>query len=197
MNALPAPAPFGHRRPYPCRRIRHKRRCGPALLAITLPTALVYAAPLSAASGISPLGTGAIQNGLAGAGTASAGDAFSVVRNPAAGAALTTQLAVSLDLALPNGRITAGASASDPGVFAFVPQTQRSVDGALPVPQFAYNQHLENGSAWGVSLSAAGLVAETPHGSALFAEHAFAPAIATDCAATVWAPCNCRCISCF
>jgi long-chain fatty acid transport protein len=126
-----------------------------------------------------PLSTGAVQNGLAGAGTAAATDAFSTVRNPAAGARLDTQLALGLDIGLPDGSVRAGDPGTGPGVFSFSAHSQQSVSGVLPGPQFAYNRRLTPRSAWGLSLSVAGLAVDAGEGSATFAGSI--PAISAHC----------------
>lgn len=168
MRAAPSAMP-AKRRIAPRRRSRGA--CGRAglPLAAMLSAAALHPAPGRAASGLVPLGTGAVQNGLAGAGTAVADDAFSTVRNPAAGASLDTQLTLGLDLGLPDGRIHAGQAGTGPGVFSFSPDAQQSVSGLLPGPQFAYNRRLTPRAAWGLSLSVAGLAAEADEGSASFA----------------------------
>ncbi len=132
-----------------------------------------------AASGMAPLGTGAVQNGLAGAGTALAADAFFNVRNPAAGANLETQLVLGLDLGRPDGRIQAKDGPAGLGVFAFSRQSQQSISGVLPGPQFAYNRRLSPRSAWGLSVNFSGFTAEASHGSAAFGGSI--PLISTRC----------------
>lgn len=155
-------------------RLRPRRRSIGACSRAGLPLAVVLSAashpgPGWAASGLVPLGTGAVQNGLAGAGTAAATDAFSSVRNPAAGARLDTQLALGLDIGLPDGRIQAGDPGTGIGIFAFSSHSQQSVSGVLPAPQFAYNRRLAPRAAWGLSLNIAGLATEASEGSATFA----------------------------
>lgn len=165
-------------------RLRPRRRSIGACSRAGLPLAVVLSAashpgPGWAASGLVPLGTGAVQNGLAGAGTAAATDAFSSVRNPAAGASLDTQLALGLDIGLPDGRIQAGDPGTGIGIFAFSSHSQQSVSGVLPAPQFAYNRRLAPRAAWGLSLNIAGLATEASEGSATFAGSV--PVIAARC----------------
>lgn len=152
------------------RRSLSPRACGRAALPLLAlwSAAALHPATGWAASGLAPLGTGAVQNGLAGAGTADAADAFSSVRNPAAGAHLETQLVMGLDLGRPDGRIRAEDAGTGLGVFAFSSQSQQSVSGLLPGPQFAYNRRLTPRSALGLSLNFAGFAAEASGGSATF-----------------------------
>lgn len=142
------------------------RAAGAALLPF-----LLFPLDVAAANGMNAPGTGVVQLGMAGAGTALASDASATLRNPAAGAWLGDSRTAELGIAIPDGGYRAGprgASATF-GLLDLEPGRNTSIQGIFPVPSFARNWRLDERSAVGWGISASGLKALSEGGSATLA----------------------------
>lgn len=139
-----------------------------SLLTVAVTLALLPATPSWATSGLMPLGYGAIQNGMSGAGTALASNAAATMRNPGASAWLGDELVLGVDIAAPDGHSSTGpvGAGSTLGLYQLSPGSQSLASGVLGAPGFAWNARLDDRSAWGISLSAAGLTDDSSGGSA-------------------------------
>lgn len=145
------------------RLLRGALHCTVGVLSVT--------SPLWAANGMVSPGNGSTQLGMAGAGTAMAQDAAATQRNPAAGAWLGTTSTVDLGVALPDGGYEAGPTAADSeqGIFEVGPGSFTSVEGVFPVPAYAYNRRIDERTAWGFGVTAAGLKSLSRHNAATYA----------------------------
>ena len=137
--------------------------------------------PAQANNGLEAPGNGAVQLGLAGAGTALAEDAAATLRNPAAGAWIPSGVVVDLGLVLADGGYQASApgAGSLMGLFELQPGSNNSVKGLFPVPELALNWRLSERSAVGFGVTAAGLKALTGPTTALLARGI--PGVETRC----------------
>lgn len=115
----------------------------------------------NASNGMNAVGTGAIQLGMAGAGTAMVEDATATLRNPAAGAWLESGMVAELGVAIPDGGYRAGprGDAAPFGLLDLAPGRQTSITGVFPLPSFARNWRIDDRTAFGWGLSASGLKA--------------------------------------
>lgn len=116
-------------------------------------------------------GTGAVQLGMAGAGTAMASDASATLRNPAAGAWLGSTRTAELGIAVPDGGVRAGPLGENAlfGLLDVKPGRNTSVTGVFPIPSFARNWRLDDRTAVGWGVSASGLKALSEGGTATLA----------------------------
>lgn len=116
-------------------------------------------------------GTGAVQLGMAGAGTAMASDASATLRNPAAGAWLGDTRTAELGIAVPDGGVRAGPLGENAlfGLLDVKPGRNTSVTGVFPIPSFARNWRLDDRTAVGWGVSASGLKALSEGGTATLA----------------------------
>lgn len=118
-----------------------------------------YSCPSWSSNGVVSPGNGAVQLGLAGAGTAMAEDAAATLRNPAAGVWIGNSMITDLGVASANGGFQAGpvGGGSQFGLFEFTPGSDTSVKGVFPIPSFARNWRLSDDQAWGLGFTASGL----------------------------------------
>lgn len=125
----------------------------------------------AASNGMNSPGTGAVQLGMAGAGTAMASDASATLRNPAAGAWLRDTRTVELGIAVPDGGYRAGPLGENApfGLIDLKPGRNTSVTGVFPIPSFARNWRLDDRTAVGWGVSASGLKALSDGGTATLA----------------------------
>ena len=132
---------------------------------------LWLAGDVLASNGMSAPGTGAVQLGMAGAGTALAADASATLRNPAAGAWLGNSRTAELGIAIPDGGYRAGPRGDNAplGLLDVTPGRATSVTGVFPIPSFARNWQLNDRTAVGWGFSASGLKALSKAGSATLA----------------------------
>ncbi|MDO9452510.1 MAG: hypothetical protein Q7J29_06580 [Stagnimonas sp.] len=126
-------------------------------------------------------GTGAVQLGMAGAGTALATDASATLRNPAAGAWLGNTRTAELGIAIPEGGYQAGPLGENApfGLLDLKPGRNTSVTGVFPIPSLARNWRLDDRTAVGWGVSASGLKALSEGGSATLARGV--PVLAARC----------------
>lgn len=124
-----------------------------------------------AGNGMNSPGTGAVQLGMAGAGTAMAADAAATLRNPAAGAWLDSGMTAELGISVPDGGYEASARGPGAtfGLLDITPGRDTSITGVFPVPSFARNWRLSDATAVGWGFSAAGLKALSQGNSATLA----------------------------
>lgn len=133
---------------------------------------MAVASPLGmAANGMNAPGYGAVQLGLAGAGTALTEDGFATLRNPAAGAWIEDLASFDLGIALPRGgsRVGPVGSGSQLGLIDIEPGDYDTIQGVFPIPSFARNWRLGDRHAVGWGVVASGLKATTRGGSASLA----------------------------
>lgn len=125
----------------------------------------------AASNGMNAPGTGAVQLGMAGAGTAMASDAAATLRNPAAGAWLGDSRTAELGIAIPDGGYRAGPLGENSafGLLDLKPGRNTSVTGVFPIPSFARNWRLDDQNAVGWGVSASGLKALSDGGAATLA----------------------------
>lgn len=127
--------------------------------------------PSWSANGMNAPGNGAIQLGMAGAGTAMAEDSFATLRNPAAGVWLEDGASFDLGIALPKGGSKVGAVGDNSqfGLLDIEPGSYKAVKGVFPIPSYVRNWRLNARSAIGWGVSASGLKSITDGGSASLA----------------------------
>lgn len=132
---------------------------------------LLFAVEAAASNGMNAPGTGAVQLGMAGAGTALASDASATLRNPAAGAWLGNSRTAELGIAIPDGGYRAGPRGENApfGLLDLKPGRNTSVTGVFPIPSFARNWRLDDQIAVGWGVTASGLKALSDGGSATLA----------------------------
>lgn len=132
---------------------------------------LLLAGEAAASNGMNSPGTGAVQLGMAGAGTALASDASATLRNPAAGAWLGNSRTAELGIVIPDGGYRAGPLGENAsfGLLDLKPGRNTSVTGVFPIPSFARNWRLDDRTAVGWGVSASGLKALSDGGSATLA----------------------------
>lgn len=148
---------------------RHDGRLrSPRIAAFTL---FWLAGNAAASNGMNAAGTGAVQLGMAGAGTALASDASATLRNPAAGAWLGNSRTAELGFAVPDGGYRAGplGESAPFGLLDLKPGRNTSVTGVFPIPAFARNWRLDDRTAVGWGIYASGLKALSEGGSATLA----------------------------
>lgn len=143
-------------------------RCG---LVALLSGLFLNAEPSLAANGMNAPGYGAVSLGMAGAGTALVQDAFATLRNPAAGTWLDDRTSLDIGLAAPSGgsRVRPPAPTAGIGLVVIEPGKYTAAKGVYPVPTLAINWRLDDRSAAGIGIIAAGLKAITPDGTATLA----------------------------
>ena len=130
-----------------------------------------FASNAVASNGMNAAGTGAVQLGMAGAGTAMAFDASATLRNPAAGAWLGNSRTAELGIAVPDGGSKVGPLGENApfGLLDLKPGRNTSVTGVFPIPSFARNWRLSDQMAVGWGVSASGLKALSDGGTATLA----------------------------
>ena len=126
-------------------------------------------------------GFGAVQLGMAGAGTAMAEDSMAILRNPAAGAWLNSGSAFDLGFAFPLGstQVSGVGESSTTGLMTLSKGRRDSIEGVFPIPTYARNWRLSNRVSLGWGVAAAGLKAFTESGSATLARGL--PPLEADC----------------
>lgn len=131
----------------------------------------VWGGPCWSNNGMVAPGQGTTQMGMAGAGTAMAGDAAATLRNPAAGAFMGGSMTADLGMVVPIGesRASAVGAGSNIGLIDIEPGRNTSVIGFFPVPAFARNWRISDRQAWGLGVTAAGLKALSRGSSATVA----------------------------
>lgn len=134
---------------------------------------LLFPLAVAAANGMNAPGTGAVQLGMAGAGTALASDASATLRNPAAGAWLGNSRTAELGIAIPDGGYAAGprGASATLGLLDLEPGRNTSIQGVFPVPSFAQNWRLDDQSAVGWGIAVSGLKSLSEGGSATLARN--------------------------
>tara|TARA_R110000787_G_scaffold58980_2_gene133863 strand:- start:1019 stop:2515 length:1497 start_codon:yes stop_codon:yes gene_type:complete len=145
-------------------RLRRSRRTAGCVV-------LLLAVEAAASNGMNAPGTGAVQLGMAGAGTALASDASATLRNPAAGAWLGNTRTAELGIAIPDGGFRVGPLGENApfGLLDLKPGRNTSVTGVFPIPSFARNWRRDDRTAVGWGVSASGLKALSEGGSATLA----------------------------
>lgn len=146
----------------------HRPRIWPSAVGLTL---LWLAGDAVASNGMNAVGTGAVQLGMAGAGTAMASDASATLRNPAAGTWLGNTRTAELGIAIPDGGYRAGPRGNNApfGLLDLTPGNATSVTGIFPLPSFARNWRLDDNTAVGWGITASGLKSLSKQGSATLA----------------------------
>ncbi len=143
--------------------------------AMTVESALAF-------NGLSMPGLGVNQVGMAGAGTALLGDSAATLRNPAAGAFLSSGSTWDLLFGLPTAGYSASATADDSrfSLFEFRPGTYRSVYKAAAAPTLSSVRRVSDQWAWGLGLYGAGLGSTLVDGAANIGRGL--PTLSSECA---------------